>query len=121
MASPFIYTNFFWHGQAEKALVSLSTCAVASKHCRLIGHSNSAIILMSWLFKQIIHNAYVQVVLSMNGQVPSVTRGLDVCMRLHLRPFLHEQAVKALARLCACATASKQVRLIDNMIRAGIS
>ena len=64
---------------------------------------------------------YVQVVLSMNGKVPSVTRGLDVCMRLYLRPFLQEQAVKALARLCACATASKQMRLIDNMIRARIS
>ena len=62
-----------------------------------------------------------KVVLSMNGQVPSVTRGLDFCMHLHLRPFLHEQAVKALARLFACAVASKHVRLIDNMIRSSIS
>ena len=62
-----------------------------------------------------------KVVLSMNGQVPSLARGLDFCMRLYLHPFLHEQAVKALARLCTCAAVSKHVRFIGDMIRSKIS
>ena len=45
-----------------------------------------------------------------------MARGLDFVMRLYLHHLLHEQAVKALVTLFACAAASKHWRLIENMI-----
>ena len=45
-----------------------------------------------------------------------MARGLDFVIRLYLHHLLHEQAVKVLVTLFACAAASKHWRLIENMI-----
>ena len=49
----------------------------------------------------------------MNRLEPNVARGLKFGMRLYLHPCLCVQAVNALVRLTACATASKNWILIE--------
>ena len=56
------------------------------------------------------------VFLNMNRLEPSVARGLKFGMRLYLHPCLCVQAVNALVRLIACATASKNWILIEYII-----
>ena len=50
-----------------------------------------------------------------------MARGLKFGMRLYLHPCLCVQAVKALVRLTACATASKNWILIEYIIIMKIS
>ena len=63
----------------------------------------------------------VKLFLNMNRLEPSVARGLKFGMRLYLHPCLCVQTVKALVRLTACATASKNWILIEYIIIMKIS
>ena len=104
--------SYFWHAHlftpiclhewVVNALASLSACAAVSRHLRLI--DNDIQIPMSLpIFTQ-----------STGTQCGQRSR---VCHAPLSTPILlHEQAVKALARLYACAAASWHWRLINNKI-----